>query len=140
MSEDALRRREFLQRLGTGALSALALSGAVSASLSCARSGDPLLDVLSRLFDDPDGARAVGAAYLAQAPAEADREQLLVLLTGDRVAAYRELAVADPAGLLERVRAQHREDFEAGRVASVAGWILSHTEARLCAVETVLNG
>jgi len=139
MSEAALRRREFLQRLGTGALSALALSGAASAPLSCARSGDPLLDVLSTLFDDPESARAVGAAYLEQAPAEADREQLLARLTGGRVAAYRELAVADPAALLKRVRVQHRDDFEAGRVASVRGWTLSLTEARVCAAATFRN-
>jgi hypothetical protein len=139
MSEKALRRREFLQRLGSGALSALALSGAVSAPLSCARR-DPLLEVLSRFFDDPESARAVGAAYLAQAPAEADLGRLLALLTGDRVAATRELAVADPAALMERLRAQHRDDFEAGRVTSVSGWVLSLTEARLCALGTFPDG
>jgi hypothetical protein len=138
MSEASLRRREFLQRLGTGALSALALSGAVSAPLGCAR-GDPLLEVLLRLFDDPKAAGVVGAAYLARAPAEADRERLLALLTGDHVAGYRELAAADPDALLARLRAQHRDDFAAGRVADVDGWILSLTEARLCALAALAS-
>ncbi len=42
--------------------------------------------------------------------------------------------------LLERKCAQHREDFEAGRVSSAHGWVLSLTEARPCATERFPNG
>jgi hypothetical protein len=32
------------------------------------------------------------------------------------------------------VRARHVEDFAAGKLASVRGWVLSQTEVRLCAL------
>jgi hypothetical protein len=33
---------------------------------------------------------------------------------------------------------QQREDFEKGRIVKVQGWILSETEARLCALTTLV--
>jgi hypothetical protein len=69
------------------------------------------------LFADPAAARAIGAAYLRAYPNDA-------------------LRGVHPAARLPRAEIATRvcDDFAAGRVAMVNGWMLSQTEARLCAM------
>ncbi len=75
------------------------------------------------LFDDPARARGLGRAYLATAATDANA-----------------LAVAVMAGLpgTGRLRTEVatliRADYAAGRIECVDGWLLSRTEARLCAI------
>jgi hypothetical protein len=130
MTDRGLHRREFLQRLG--AASALAASGSMAAALACGESRDPLPAAIEGLFDDPEAARAVGAAWLAEQSAPPDYKQLLSALAEDRLDEARALARRDPAALLERLRERHRADFAADRTAEVQGWVLSITEARVC--------
>jgi len=130
MSERDLHRREFLAQLGAGAASALALSGA--GVLACGDGRDPLVGVLEGLFDDPEAARAIGAAWIAEQPAPPDAEALLAAITDGRVESARALARSDPAALLAELRARHRADFDSGRTAEVRGWLLSLTEAQVC--------
>ena len=130
MSERDLQRREFLAQLGLGAASAWAFSGA--GVLACAEARDPLVGALEGLFDDPEAARAVGAAWLAEQSAPPDYTQLLSALAEGRVDEARALARSDPAAVLERLRKRHRADFAADRTAEVQGWVLSITEARVC--------
>ncbi len=66
MRERDLHRREFLAQLGVGAASALAFSGA--GVLACGDARDPLVSALEGLFDDPEAARAIGAASGAANP------------------------------------------------------------------------
>ena len=125
-----MRRRRLLGTLALGALCA-AWAGPVRAWLQPAAersAGARLLAMLGR----PDSAAAVGRAFLAGHPAEADR---------GRLAARLEQALrcqdCDPAqDRVERLRAalarQVRADFAGARVVRVEGWVLSETEARLC--------
>ena len=69
------------------------------------------------------GARAVGAAFLRAFPAQAD----VTMLTR---------AVGRRATVLRRIR----RDFEKGRVLVLEGWVLSETEARLCALVALESG
>lgn len=69
-------------------------------------------------------ARRVGRAYLRRHPAEADVALLRAALAAD---------LGDP----ERLRARVRGDFEREAVVRVQGWVLSRTEARLCALEAL---
>jgi len=130
MTDPELHRREFLKHLG--AASALAASGSVTAVLACGESRDPLLVAIEGLFDDPEAARTVGAAWLAERPAPMDSTRLLAALADDRVDEVRALARSDPAALHARLRERHRMDFEADRTTEVGGWVLSITEARVC--------
>jgi hypothetical protein len=68
-------------------------------------------------FADSAAARAIGAAYLRAYPHDA-------------------LADARAAARLARteIAARVRDDFAAGRVVMLDGWMLSVTEARLCAL------
>lgn len=65
------------------------------------------------------GAREVGLACLQANPRSADRERLLASLAG-----------FSPATLIER----QQSDFALGETVTVRGWVLSQTEARLCAL------
>ncbi|MBW2399546.1 MAG: hypothetical protein JRG80_09750 [Deltaproteobacteria bacterium] len=130
MSERDLHRREFLAQLGVGAASALAFSGAVV--LACGDARDPLVGALEGLFDDPEAARAIGAAWIAEQPTPPDAEALLTAIADGRIEAARALARSDPAALLAQLRARHHADFDFGRTAEVRGWLLSLTEARVC--------
>jgi hypothetical protein len=62
-------------------------------------------------------ARAIGAAYLRAHP-------------NDSLTDARAIATQPRAHIAARVR----EDFAAGRVVLLDGWMLSVTEARLCAL------
>jgi hypothetical protein len=80
---------------------------------------------LLELFDRPARVQALGRAYLAglQRPPSAAALARAI---------WQELDGAGP--LRARVADLVRRDFAAGRVASANGWLLSQTEARLCAL------
>jgi hypothetical protein len=75
------------------------------------------------LFADPAAARAIGAAYLRAYPNDALRG----------VHATARLPRAE-------IAARVCDDFAAGRVVMVNGWMLSETEARLCAWANLAGG
>jgi len=76
-----------------------------------------------------ESAAVVGAEYLRRRPSEADRAilcRLLGLPDGWRTASGRELAT--------RIVDRHVDDLRSGRTLRLAGWTLSLTELRLCAL------
>jgi hypothetical protein len=124
-------RRGFLRGLSAGA--ALSLSAPLAAALAaCAREG-ALRGPLAGFFDAGGGAASVGREVLAARPEEADADTLVRRLVEGERARFEALA-ADPVKLAALLRERHRADFESGRVLAVRGWILSDTEARLCAL------
>jgi len=89
---------------------------------------------LARLLPHTDSAARLGRRYLEGTPQEADAGRLLTLI--DATPADGE---AD-AALRERLDARTRQDFIAGATVAVDGWLLSVTEARLCALVSLLRG
>lgn len=85
---------------------------------------------LSNLFTIPENARVIGIRYLKHYPERANLELLLGVL-GPDVAA---LATADDHTLLNHLNALQRQDFIDGETVIVNNWILSRTEASLCAL------
>ena len=81
---------------------------------------------------EPGAARAIGRAYLAEEPGEADRAVLVAALSpvcpSGRVA---DLSVGELRARMQRARC---DDFEAGRIVSLRGWILARSEAGLGAL------
>jgi hypothetical protein len=121
-------RRSFL---GT-ALAAVA--GALS-GWSCTRTPQQATfnaDTLQALLPHRDSALWLGRHYLASTPQEADASRLRTLLAG----ALGDAQTATDA-LRGRVRQAIRADFAANRVVDVNGWLLSRTEARLCALASL---
>ena len=68
-------------------------------------------------------------------PKEAEVYLLVDLTCGEN---YPEFTQADTKKLQEQLRLLQRQDFERGHTVKVQGWILSVTEARLCALATLI--
>ena len=125
-----MQRREFLMALG--ASGAALIAGLGTGLLACAGAGS-LRSALSEFYSDRAAARIVGQIYLNLAADENDPERLVALIAGEQLAEWQSLA-GDRDALYRAVRARHRSDFENGNTASIDGWLLSRTEARLCAL------
>jgi hypothetical protein len=78
-------------------------------------------DLLAMLGPEP--VRAIGVQYRRLVPAENDRIRLRAAI----------LAVREPS-----IAASVRRDFDAGRTVLLNGWVLSATEARQCALFSLL--
>jgi hypothetical protein len=134
-----IERRAFLR--GAGATAALGLAAPTLLALvaGCGRRS-VLARSLSGFFADPESARAVGREYLELAPDEADADTVLERLAGPRLRQWEAWAASDPDRLVQALRLQHRGDFARERVVAVRGWVLSETEARLCALAVLAAG
>jgi hypothetical protein len=135
MTGGGMDRRRFLQ-LAAAAIGACALRPFQALRFLWERGDDQASQAAGRLMQaigHRRSARAVGRAYLATAPQERSIERLIALLTGDRLPSDRVLN-ADAKALRAHVQEALSEDFAAGRTVSVRGWMLSLTEARLCAL------
>jgi len=85
----------------------------------------PARAALLDLFDNPARATALGRAYLATFPTAPDADAL--------AAAVMDGIPASP-DLRQAVAARIRADYAASRIECLDGWLLSRTEARLCAI------
>jgi hypothetical protein len=84
---------------------------------------------LVALFTDPGSARTIGLAYLRTVgEAEASPERLVQAISGASE------AVMASSELKRVIGARIRSDFAEGAIVTVDGWMLSRTEARLCAL------
>jgi hypothetical protein len=91
---------------------------------------------LAQLLSEVDSAGVVGREYLRYHPDERDPKYIrhgLSVALGGRLEAF------EPAVLRERVRRRVRQDFAENQVTLIDGWILSNTEARLCALAALLG-
>ncbi len=118
----------------------ISAAAATTAAVACVAwrfaddsSDDYLSQDLAKVFDGYKVyAVSVGESYLQCVPHEADPIVLATLLKIDA----RDLP-KDKAALRRYVRDRIRQDFAEGRTTDVNGWILSSTEARLCAITAI---
>ncbi len=126
-------RRRFLLLLLSASSFARVWPGGASQAAVLEPESRRAAELVIELFGHPESARIVGAAYLGARPGPADVGALLrdvfpdaACRTHGRTSSVRDLCI----GFDER----SRSDFENGRVARIAGWVLSETEAKLCAI------
>ncbi len=125
-----LLRRRFISLVGSSvaALTSHPVWGALA--------GRPAIPTLSARLEEvlPNAAsaRALGNAYLAEHPEEADAEALARQVT-ELLAPYARQTVAgqELADALARLRAS---DFRRGDVVDLDGWVLSRSEVTVCAL------
>lgn len=121
-------RREFLKLLRAipliGSLGALHCSAADSNRASAVK--------LTGLFEQLQSAAAVGAKYVEAFPHERDLNLLLRELLIRRVDF--DPSTASQSEVNRVMREQHRMDMRERRTVRLQGWLLSLTEARLCAL------
>jgi hypothetical protein len=100
------------------------------------RAGNLLSSKLADFFYDKNSARVIGLEYLRVAPREADASELTKLIclswNDDQINRW------GPEKIKALLLHQQREDFEKDRIVKVQGWILSKTEARLCALTALV--
>lgn len=84
------------------------------------------------VFRNSESAREIGRRYLAEVPEENEPEAIESALTGSLGTAP--VASAENSSLPARIRRATEADFETGRIVYLDGWMLSETEARLCAL------
>jgi hypothetical protein len=128
-----MRRRQLLAVLALGGAACAGWAGRARAWLAPAarhQQGVALLAAFSR----PESAAAVGRAYLSGHPADADEIRLAADLADALRSRGCDPLTAPPARLRAAIADQIRADFASGQVVSVEGWVLSRSEARLCAL------
>jgi hypothetical protein len=125
----ALLTRQFSRRVFAGriGMTLLALIGAKDALARSASARGPGLDqLLADLFSKPAAARAIGRGYLSAGgdPREQARWQQDMDIRLAREGRRRTLA---------HLRNHIDADFRSQNIVTLDGWVLSETEARLCA-------
>lgn len=88
---------------------------------------------LSRLFDK-DMIKNAGKTYLKKTPAENNDKKLIQLLVSDNAIANSNNEKAIHQYLNKKIK----YDFETGNTILIKGWVLAVTEARQCALFSLL--
>ena len=128
-----LGRRDFLCYLS--GFFATFLPGALS---GCSLSSEPrdrkkAGQILSSFFSDGDKAAQVGRTY-ALASKEFDKEIIVESLCETVPEGCAGLVKAAPEEQRRIITQRIARDYEEGNIVEVGGWLLSRTEARLCAL------
>lgn len=97
---------------------------------TCHADSRTLARSLAGLFPTPANARAIGICYLRAYPERSDRRLLLADLGLDAAGT----AAHDVPSLRRHLRDGQQRDFIAGDTVMVKRWILSRTEASVCAL------
>jgi hypothetical protein len=134
VSSPSTSRRRFLAGLAGFGLAALAGGGLTFVLRRSARTRPG--DVVVALLPHGRSAVAVGRAYLAARPQEADVERLAseLELPADLPDLESQAGLATLVALAGSLSSRHRADFREGRVVELEGWVLSETELRLAAL------
>ncbi len=128
-----MRRRRFIQlAIGAGSAALMARLAPWRALVEVVES--PLAVRLPGLLEHRSSATAVGREYLRAVPAERGTGSLVTAIVS-RLGEQRTGAqVASRAELQAMVADGVRNDFDAGLTLRLQGWIVSRTEARICAL------
>ncbi len=86
-----------------------------------------------QLLKHKKSAKAIGLEYLKQIPMNKEKLLTNIFSTLKRQSSTFHPEIASHK-LLELLRTCRQEDFEKGRVVQLQGWLLSITEAQLCAL------
>lgn len=127
-------RRQFIQFAAAGA-AGIGLTGAVWLP-----SAEPPLSVLGRpalldLLKSSDEIRAVGKAFRAAHPTERTADEIASAILSDTQLSLR----LPESAMRDALSRQIRKDFAEHRTIRLKGWILSVTEARQCALYSILT-
>jgi hypothetical protein len=119
-----LDRRRFLQ------LTAVGIAASVADSACAPDTGDHAQALARPALLEMLGAervREIGTEYRATMPAENTAPALLTAIASSR---HKKFPWIGHGSIEDQVR----DDFSAGRIVVVSGWVLSETEARQCAL------
>lgn len=123
--------------VGAGARSAI--GGIANGAASVTHVRPSLADNLAAILGDADSAVGVGRAFLEARPEEGDLEGLVRRIVGrsPELEAHLERRQVEDARRV--LLARHRADWAEARMVRVKGWLLSETEARMCALAALIR-
>ena len=128
-----MKRRDFIQ---LSAFAAAAISFPLLHSCNALATeqamSQPLF--LSRLFDE-NMIKDAGETYLKNTPSENDEDKLVQLLANNNNIANS----SDEKAIHQYLDKKIQQDFETGNTVMVKGWILAVTEARQCALFSLIK-
>jgi hypothetical protein len=131
----SLSRRTVLAGLAAGIVGAAIGLRLYWPGGSVTREARRLADILRH----PDSASWLGRLYLEEKPREADAALLVTLIGAARGPALPPASPAADEALRADLDERIRNDFIYGNMVAVDGWLLSLTEARLCALVSLLR-
>jgi hypothetical protein len=132
--EKPISRREFLA-YAVAASAALLVPAQLPAGERLRQAQAALLaSRLSALLAHQASARVIGQEYARLHPEEADIARLVAAIVEQVPGGALALLVAPERELRAQLDRATRADFAAERVVKLRGWLLSATEARLCAL------
>ncbi len=127
-----MKRRDFIQ-LSAFATAAISLPLLHSCNASTTEQlAQPVF--LSRLFDERT-IKDAGSAYLKNVPAENNKNKLEQLLADNNNI----INSNDEKAIHQYLDKKIQQEFEAGNTVMVKGWILAVTEARQCALFSIIK-
>jgi hypothetical protein len=127
----AIPRREFLWQ-ALAACGSTLVAPASPAQGGQATPSDRAMRTSTAYFADrADAVRAIGEAFLRQLGRASDSEAILGVARGTLESIRR---ARDERSAIRALERAVREDFERGRAVQLEGWILSRTEAEICAL------
>ncbi len=128
-----MKRKDFIQ---LSAFATAAISLPLLHSCNAPRSDQAMaqLNFLSRLFDEQT-IKITGASYLQKIPAEKKPDKLVQLLSDNSPIA----GSLDEKAIHQYLEEKIKKDFDEGRTVMVNGWVLSVTEARQCALFSLVK-
>jgi hypothetical protein len=131
MTSGKITRRIFLRTIAWLSILGITRPDRVLADLGTCCPADITPDCF---FKHRESAAIIGREYLKGRPGEADAEVLIELLPISPSVVQKDSYLVGPEDFSELLRHHIRLDFEKGHVVKVHGWLLSETEARLCAL------
>lgn len=90
-------------------------------------------------FSSPESAAEVGRAYLETLAPDPSPRVLVERIVAGLPGGYTAVRRGDEAQLRTLLAHELKEDFRDGNIVMVDGWILSTTEARLCALAALVD-
>ena len=128
-----MKRRNFIQ-LSAFAAAAVSMPLLHSCNTSATEQTMSQPVFLSRLFDE-NMIKDAGKTYLKNTPSENDEDKLLRLLINNNSIAN----ASNEKAIHQYLDKKIQQDFEAGDTVMVKGWILAVTEARQCALFSLIK-
>jgi hypothetical protein len=132
------RRRFILGSLGAGSALTFVLLRPWRALVEVTT--PPLTARLTGLLEHPRSARVVGLEYLRGRSSEASSGVLLRAIVQGLPGGQARAKAASRSELQELVATRVRRDFDDELTVNLRGWIVSRTEARLCALVALQRG
>ena len=132
-------RRQFLAG-GIAGLAVAAFTRVAGAATRLVRPAASPEGLIERYFEDSDGTRRIGRAYLDLVPAEDAIDPLLAALAPEGEDPSEWWGAVTLGELRKEMRRRAHADFESGDVVDLAGWQLARTEARLAALWVITQG